>query len=178
VESGEGMEIIDQHALHERILFEELKERLARGPLESQQLLIPEPVKVTPKQMALLDQVQGVLGKLGIEVHEFGPGTVAIQAFPSFLHRVNPVKFVQELLERGENEQLDLHEEELLHEVLDMMACKAAVKAGDPLTAQEIEALLARRHLVDRSSNCPHGRPTTLKLSLKDLEKQFKRTGF
>ena len=59
-----------------------------------------------------------------------------------------------------------------------MMACKAAVKAGDPLTPPEIEALLARRHLVERSSNCPHGRPTTLRLTLNDLEKQFKRTGF
>ena len=69
-------------------------------------------------------------------------------------------------------------EEELLHEILDMMACKAAVKAGDPLTQGEIEALLARKDLVSRSSNCPHGRPTTLRLTLKDLEKQFKRTGF
>ena len=65
-----------------------------------------------------------------------------------------------------------------MHEVLDMMACKAAVKAGDPLTPAEIAALLARRDLVERSSNCPHGRPTTLRLSLRDLEKQFKRTGF
>jgi DNA mismatch repair protein MutL len=83
-----------------------------------------------------------------------------------------------ELLERGEQELLDMHGEELLHDVLDMMACKAAVKAGDPLTAPEIEAMLARRSSVDRSSNCPHGRPTTLRLTLKDLEKQFKRTGF
>ena len=85
---------------------------------------------------------------------------------------------MRELLERGEAESLDLHGEELLHDVLDMMSCKAAVKAGDPLTPAEVEALLARRELVERSSNCPHGRPTTLRLSLRDLEKQFKRTGF
>ena len=72
---------------------------------------------------------------------------------------------------------LDLHEEELLHEVLDMMACKAAVKAGDPLTPGEIEALLARRDLVERSSNCPHGRPTALVLSRNDLDRQFGRLG-
>jgi DNA mismatch repair protein MutL len=178
VQSGEGLEIIDQHALHERILFEEMKERLARGPLESQRMLIPEPVKATPRQMAMVEQIRPVLTKLGIEVAEFGPDTLAVQAFPSFLEKLNPAKFVHELLERGEQEQLDMHEEELLHDVLDMMACKAAVKAGDPLTPGEIEALLARRHLVDRTSNCPHGRPTTLRLSLKDLEKQFKRTGF
>ena len=128
--------------------------------------------------MALLDQIQPLLQRLGIELSSFGPETVAIQSFPSFLEKLDPAEFVRELLERGEQELLDLHEEELLHEILDMMACKAAVKAGDPLTAGEIEALLARRELVDRSSNCPHGRPTTLRLSLRDLEKQFKRTGF
>ena len=105
------------------------------------------------------------------------PDAVRQSAAP-LLEKLNPGDFVRELLERGEQELLDLHDEELLHEVLDMMACKAAVKAGDPLTQGEIEALLSRRDLVERSSNCPHGRPTTLRLSLRDLEKQFKRTGF
>ena len=131
---------------------------------------------------ALVNQSDGVvpplLARLGIEVSPFGPDTVAVQSFPSFLHKVEPGVFVAELLERGEQELLDLHEEELLHEIMDMMACKAAVKAGDPLSREEIEALLARREVLDRSSNCPHGRPTTLRLSLRDLEKQFKRTGF
>jgi DNA mismatch repair protein MutL len=177
-ESDDGLIIIDQHALHERIMFEELMARITRGPLESQRLLIPITVPASSRQMALLDQIQSLLQRLGIELSSFGPQTVAIQAFPSFLEKLDPAEFVRELLERGEQELLDLHEEELLHEILDMMACKAAVKAGDPLTQGEIEALLARRDLVDRSSNCPHGRPTTLRLTLKDLEKQFKRTGF
>ena len=177
-QSPEGMIIIDQHALHERIMYEDLRARLMRGPLESQRLLIPLPLAVTGRQMTLVDQIQPLLRRLGIELSSFGPDAIAVQAFPSFLHRLEPGRFIQELLERGEQELLDLHDEELLHEVLDMMACKAAVKAGDPLSAAEIEALLARRELVERSSNCPHGRPTTLRLSLKDLEKQFKRTGF
>lgn len=177
-QSADGMLIIDQHALHERIMYEELRERLSRGSLESQRLLIPQPVSVASTQLALLDQIQPLLSRLGIEVASFGPGSVAVHAFPSFLEKLDPADFVRELLERGEQELLDLHEEELLHEVLDMMACKAAVKAGDPLSAGEIEALLARRELIERSSNCPHGRPTTLRLSLRDLEKQFKRTGF
>src|SRR6185437_9067424 len=178
VQSDDGMLIIDQHALHERIVYEDLLARLNRGTLESQRLLLPEVVDVSSTQASLLEQVQPLLAKLGIEVNEFGPGQVAVHSFPSFLEKLEPGSFVRELLERGEQELLDMHEEELLHEVLDMMACKAAVKAGDPLTAPEIEALLARRELVDRSSNCPHGRPTTLRLSLRDLEKQFKRTGF
>jgi DNA mismatch repair protein MutL len=177
-ESADGMVIIDQHALHERIMYEDLLARLQRGTLESQRMLIPHPVNVSNTQLALLDQIQPLLTRLGIEVSPFGPGCIAVHSFPTFLEKLDPGTFVRELLERGEQELLDLHEEEVLHEVLDMMACKAAVKAGDPLTGPEIEALLARRDLVERSSNCPHGRPTTLRLTLRDLEKQFKRTGF
>ena len=176
--SEDGLVIIDQHALHERIMYEDLLARVSRGPLESQRLLIPEVFRASSRQIAMLDHIQPMLARLGIEVAPFGPDSIAVQGFPSFLEKLNPGDFVRELLERGEQELLDLHDEELLHEVLDMMACKAAVKAGDPLTQGEIEALLARRDLVERSSNCPHGRPTTLRLSLRDLEKQFKRTGF
>ncbi len=178
VESDEGMLVIDQHALHERIIYEELLAKITAGPLESQQMLIPHTVRASTRQIDLLEQIRPLLSKLGIDAAPFGPDAVAIQAFPSFLDRLDPGVFVTELLEKGEQELLDLTEEELLHEVLDMMSCKAAVKAGDPLTPAEIEALLARRELVERSSNCPHGRPTTLRLSLGDLEKQFKRTGF
>jgi DNA mismatch repair protein MutL len=177
-ETADGMLIIDQHALHERIMYEELKARITRGPLESQRMLIPYTVPATSRQTALLEQIQPLLARLGIEVSPFGPNTVAVQAFPTFLSKLDPVEFMTDLLERGEQELLDLHDEELLHELMDMMACKAAVKAGDSLTPAEVQALIARKDLVDRSSNCPHGRPTTLRLSLKDLEKQFKRTGF
>jgi DNA mismatch repair protein MutL len=177
-ETPEGMLIIDQHALHERIMYEDLKARITRGPLESQRLLIPHTVPATSRQMALLEQIQPLLARLGIEVAPFGPDSIAVQSFPTFLSKLEPGDFITDLLERGEQELLDLHDEELLHEIMDMMACKAAVKAGDSLTPGEIQALLARKDLVDRSSNCPHGRPTTLRLSLKDLEKQFKRTGF
>ena len=172
------MLIIDQHALHERIMYEELKARITRGPLESQRMLLPYTLPASSRQMALLEQIQPLLGRLGIEVSPMGPGTIAVQAFPTFLSKLDPVEFMTDLLERGEQELLDLHDEELLHELMDMMACKAAVKAGDSLTPAEVQALIARKDLVDRSSNCPHGRPTTLRLTLRDLEKQFKRTGF
>ncbi len=177
-ESEDGLIIIDQHALHERILYEDLLARLSRGPLESQRLLIPQTLSAPPRQQELLTQIQPLLARLGIEASPIGPDAVAIHSFPTFLHRLDPCEFLSQLLERGEQETLDLGHEELLHEILDMMACKAAIKAGDPLSPAEIDSLLARRHLVDRSSNCPHGRPTTLRLTLHDLEKQFKRTGF
>jgi DNA mismatch repair protein MutL len=177
-QSDDGLIIIDQHALHERILYEDLLARVSNGPLESQRLLIPLTLPANPRQQELLEQIQPLMHRLGIEASAIGPDGVAVHAFPSFLQRLDPVEFIRQLLERGEQERLDLNQEELLHEILDMMACKAAVKAGDPLSPAEIDALLARRHLIDRSSNCPHGRPTTLRLTLRDLEKQFKRSGF
>ena len=180
VQSDDGMEIIDQHALHERVLFEELLTRLRRGPLESQRLLLPATFDAPEVQVALLDELRPVLSTLGIEADAFGPTTVAVQAFPSFLEKLDPADFVAGVLEKAEADVKNVagNDEEVLHDVLDLMACKAAVKAGDPLTQVEIDALVRRRGLTRRSSNCPHGRPTTLKLSLGDLEKQFKRTGF
>jgi DNA mismatch repair protein MutL len=177
-ESDDGLIIIDQHALHERIMYEDLLARISRGPLESQRLLIPITLPASGRQQEMLEQIQPLLKRIGIEAASIGPDAVAVHAFPSFLQRLDPAEFLAELLERGEQETLDLNQEELLHEVLDMMACKAAVKAGDPLSPAEIDSLLAQRHLIDRSSNCPHGRPTTLRMTLRDLEKQFKRTGF
>lgn len=177
-ESEDGLVIIDQHALHERIMFEDLLTRVQRGPLESQRLLIPIVVSASQQQIDALETLAPIFAKLGIEAAAIGPDAVAIHAFPSFLEKLDPAVFVKDVLEKVENESAQIDHETLLHETLDMMSCKAAVKAGDPLTPDEIKALLARRHLVDRASNCPHGRPTTLKLSLRDLEKQFKRTGF
>src|SRR5205807_4292093 len=89
-ESDDGLVIIDQHALHERIMYEELLARVSRGPLESQRLLIPEVIDVSSTQLALLEQVQAVLQKMGIEVAAMGPASVAVQSFPTFLDRLEP----------------------------------------------------------------------------------------
>ena len=167
--------IIDQHALHERILYEELSARVTRRPLESQRLLLPEVVRVPADRIEALDTHAATFERLGIELTPSGPQSVTLHAFPTFLERIERETFVRDLLdllsERGARPETDT----LIHEILDMMACKAAVKAGDALTAAEITALLARRDLADRASNCPHGRPTTLHLTLRELERQFKR---
>src|SRR6201999_1084880 len=93
-ESDDGLIIIDQHALHERIMFEELSARLARGPLESQRMLLPITVAASQRQMAMLEQIQPLLARLGIELSSFGPEAVAIHAFPSFLEKLDPAEFV------------------------------------------------------------------------------------
>jgi DNA mismatch repair protein MutL len=174
-ETSEGLVVIDQHALHERILYEELFARATRGPLEGQRLLIPEILPVNPRQAAALETVKPLLATLGIEITDFDSGSVAVHSFPSLLAKVSPREFLRDLLDSLMEIGARLTPEELLHEVLDMASCKAAVKAGYPLSGDEIAALLARKQQVDRSSNCPHGRPTTLRLTLGDLERQFKR---
>ncbi|MGC9453987.1 MAG: DNA mismatch repair endonuclease MutL [Phycisphaerae bacterium] len=175
-EADEGLIIVDQHALHERLLYNELRGRLAEGGLTSQRRLIPETLEVTAGEADLLETHAELLRRLGISVEPFGPRTVAIQAFPTLLceRDVSPGGFLRELLDAlGDDESID--SERLLEEVLAMMACKAAVKAGDPLTPGEMDDLLDRREQAEKYSSCPHGRPTTIRLSLKELEKQFHR---
>jgi DNA mismatch repair protein MutL len=176
VETDEGVMIVDQHALHERILYEELRRRMTAGRLEAQRLLIPEVVQVPPDRLEALETHVEMLAQLGIELSAAGPQAVALQAFPTLLlERVHHGRFVRDLLDFLADKGRRMSAETAIHEVLDMMACKAAVKAGDPLTGEEIQALLARRDTAERSSHCPHGRPTTLQLTLRDLERQFHR---
>ena len=174
-ETADGLMIVDQHALHERILYEELKTRIAERPLESQRMLLPEVVRVAPDRIEALESHADLLRRMGLELTPSGPQSVTLHAFPALLERADRVRFVRDLLDALCEQGARPDPEMLLHNVLDMMACKAAVKFGDPLTHQEIDALLARRSTAERSSNCPHGRPTTLRLTLRDLERQFKR---
>ena len=178
--TAEGLVVIDQHALHERILYNDLKRRLAdpdAAGLASQRLLIPEVVGVTEAEAASLQDRSELLERLGIELQSFGPSSLAVQRFPSLLAErgVAATDFVRSMADLlGEDETAD--EERLLESVLAMMACKAAVKAGDPLSPEEVEDLLARRGQAEKASACPHGRPTALTLTLAELEKQFHRT--
>ncbi len=175
-ETEDGMVIIDQHALHERIIFERLKERIAGGKLESQRLLLPETMHVTEAQSALLHEHADLLERMGMEVTRFGPDEVAVQSTPALLKDNAVVDFLRDLLDKLEHRVDEPGSDEIIYDLLSMMACKAAVKAGDPLTRQEIDDLVRQKDLVEKSSNCPHGRPTTLRMTVKDLERQFKRT--
>jgi len=175
-ESEEGFAIIDQHALHERIMYENLCKRIKNGNLESQRLLLPASFELTDSQAELLQKSVELLEKLGIEIVPFGPKTMAIQAFPMILSKADPVDFIRDLMDLLADKNLSVETDRLLEEILDMAACKAAIKAGQKLTDNEIEQLLADRHLVECASRCPHGRPTTIKFSITELEKQFKRT--
>ncbi len=174
-ETPDGIMIVDQHALHERVLYEQFRAELTRGPLESQRLLLPETVTVTPKEADALTANDELLQKLGIEVVSFGHDSIAVQSFPALLKDADVVAFMRDLLDYLAD-QPAASTEVVIHKVLDMMACKAAVKSGDALSPGEVDELMKKRHLVDKSSNCPHGRPTMLQLTKADLNRQFKRT--
>jgi DNA mismatch repair protein MutL len=175
VETDDGVVIVDQHALHERIMYDKLQREFTDGPLEAQRLLLPETMPATARELALIVEHADLLHRLGIQAEAFGQDTIAIQAFPSILKDTDAAAFLRDLLDRLAEKGGATHPEEVIHDVLDMMSCKAAVKAGDPLKPEEISALLAQKSMVEKSSNCPHGRPTTLRMTLRDLEKQFKR---
>jgi DNA mismatch repair protein MutL len=173
----EGLLIVDQHALHERIVFEELRARLAEGSLESQRQLVPMVVDVPEAHVEHLEALEPLLTRLGFEAAPLGPGTIGVHAVPTLLvtRRVDIPGFLQDLLQRTDEDGSPPDGEAALSEVLDMMACKAAVKAGERLSADDMAELMAARERFDRSSNCPHGRPTTLRLTIHDLERQFGR---
>jgi DNA mismatch repair protein MutL len=175
-ESDEGMVVIDQHALHERVLYEQLRSRVEEGVLEKQPLLLPEPVEMTPDESAAVLLIADTLGRLCLDVEPFGGSTVLVTSYPAMLRKANPAELIRhvadKLMEGGE----PLEARDLLDELLQMMACKGAVKAGDLLSVEEVTALLEQRHLCEDSHHCPHGRPTALVFSREELDRRFLRT--
>jgi len=183
-----GLLIVDQHALHERVMFEALLARVTGGGvggpgggggvLESQRLLMPITLELTASQITKIDELAPLLAKIGVMCEPIGPRAVAVHTFPTFLfeRNVEPLEFLAPLFERAESEGFTPGDEAALHEVLDMMACKAAIKAGDRLSDEEIRDLLKFRETVERSSNCPHGRPTSIRVTIRELEKRFGRS--
>jgi len=177
VEDDAGLLLIDQHALHERVMFHRLLERIERGPLESQRLLTPIAVALEADPAEAAASLEGLPARLGLELAPLGPRSLGVFAVPSLLFErgVDPADFTRELLDRAASDGFTPSAEAAMHEVLDMMACKAAIKAGDCLSEEEIADLLAQRHAVERAAACPHGRPTSVRLALHEIEKLFER---
>jgi DNA mismatch repair protein MutL len=174
-ETSDGMMVIDQHALHERILYEELRCRVGKGGVESQRLLVPDPVHLSAAEAATVLEQREALHELGLEVEPFGGDTVLVVSVPVMLQSVAPERLLRDLVEHLRSKPLPPTHDALVADLLHMVACKAAVKAGQRLTAEEIDALLERRHLVADSHHCPHGRPTALMFTKSELERQFGR---
>ncbi len=175
LETPDGMLVIDQHALHERILYEQLRRRVRDGKLEVQRLLIPEPIDLPAEQAAAVLEAKDALAELGLEVSDFGGNTVLLSSYPTLLSRRPPHEVLRGVIDYLVTKDRPPSKEALLDHLLATMACKAAVKAGDRLTPEEIAHLLHLRKLAEDSHHCPHGRPTSLLFSRQDLDRQFRR---
>lgn len=170
-----GMVVVDQHALHERIIYEQLRQRILTKSLETQKLLVPEPISLTPAEAALALDSTEVLRQVGIEIEPFGGDTIVVTSYPAMLANIAPGDMVRQILESIQSEKQP-EARELVDSLLHMIACKAAIKAGDRLSSDEIIALLEQRDMYQDTHHCPHGRPTALFFSRDQLDKMFKRT--
>jgi DNA mismatch repair protein MutL len=170
----DGFEIVDQHALHERIQFEGLLAEMRAGGIETQRLLVPELVEVSRAEAAALGAHFEALARIGIELSAFGETTIAVQGLPARLARPRTEAIVRDTLAVIE-EARDIDAARILEDVLHRAACRSSVMAGDVLTEPEIRSLLERGRHLESDQTCVHGRPTRVRFTLGDLERAFER---
>jgi DNA mismatch repair protein MutL len=171
----DGLAIIDQHVAHERILFEQIAERLTSRPLESQRLLTPLVVEATAGEHETLLQHRAELARLGFELDDFGGSSLCVAAVPALLdlgRSESAIRAVAADLD-GLSPAAGVHE--VLRQMAATMACHAAVKANDPLTREKMQYLLDELRRTAHSSVCPHGRPVVLRLTRREIERNFER---
>ncbi|QDU31549.1 DNA mismatch repair protein MutL [Anatilimnocola aggregata] len=175
-QTDEGMVVIDQHALHERILYEQVRAKVMSGKMETQRLLVPEPVTLPPNEVAAALENKALLAQLGMEVEPFGGDTVLLSSYPAMLANLGPAEMLRQVVDQIVAGGKSPDRRDLLNDLLNMIACKAAIKAGDRLAPEEITALLEQREHYQDAHHCPHGRPTALVFTREELDRRFKRT--
>jgi DNA mismatch repair protein MutL len=173
-ETASGIEIIDQHALAERLLYEEIRPRVEREGLTSQRLLIPLTFDLGGPSAALLEEHRDLFRRFGLEVDRFGPSTFAVHAIPAFLPDGEVRGFLEEALSHLAQEGTG-GAAARLDGIAKRLACRGAVKAGSALHESEIRSLLRRARSLPGAPTCPHGRPAVVRLTLADLERSFGR---
>jgi len=171
----DGIAIIDQHVAHERVLFEQIMERLSQGRLPSQGLLQPVVIELSPGQREALRAHDEDLARLGFEVEDFGGGSVRASAVPAVLAMEQAAAAIRALAEDLEGLDRGARVEEALRRIAATMACHAAVKANYPLTFEKMSHILSELRRTAYSSVCPHGRPVVLRLTRREIEKNFQR---
>ncbi len=171
-EVEDGLRIIDQHALHERVMLEEFRKQYARAAIARQRLLLPAVVRLDKERRARLDDQRELLESFGLEVEDVGPHEVAVRAVPALVAEHDPVTLLMDFLELAEDADPGVP---MMDRALEFMACRAAVKFGRKLAEEEIARLLLDAEGLDFSSSCAHGRPTGIRLTLEDLERFFHR---
>ena len=177
MESDRGLVLLDQHAAHERVLFEQMLNRVEHGEAPSQRLLLPETVELSPRDANFLRQIMPALTKLGVGLSEFGERTFLLDALPPFVKASSPKKFVVEVIDGLKAAGQEVNSWRLGEDVVAKTVCRHAVKANDPLAQPELESLLEELRRCAMPYTCPHGRPTLIEMNFRELEKKFGRTG-
>jgi DNA mismatch repair protein MutL len=174
-EADAGLILIDQHAAHERILFERFSDRATHSPKAAQRLLVPESVELGYREAGVLEKLIPDLAELGLDIEPFGGNTFLIKSVPPLLaeREVKPllVEIVEKIVEIGSSSGLA----EMLDECRMVMACHGAIRANQTLSAAQINGLLTQLDECHNPSHCPHGRPTWIRWDIRSLEKSFKR---
>ena len=174
-QTEDGMVIIDQHAAHERLVYERLKSQADENGIASQALLIPEIVELSEADAARILSIADELAALGLVIEPFGAGAVAVQEAPAMLTRLNAGALIRDILDdladQGQSDRLRTR----IDAVLSSMACHGSVRSGRRMSADEMNALLREMERTPRSGQCNHGRPTWVKLKLSDIERLFGR---
>ncbi|MBD3804334.1 MAG: DNA mismatch repair protein MutL, partial [Thioclava sp.] len=171
-----GIVIVDQHAAHERLVYEKLKAQMAENGVPAQALLIPEIVELSQGDAALLLEHAEALGRLGLTIEPFGGTAIAVRETPAVLGEINAEALLRDVLD----ELSDLGDSQLvqakIEAVLSRMACHGSIRSGRQMRADEMNALLRQMEATPHSGQCNHGRPTYVELKLSDIERLFGRT--
>jgi DNA mismatch repair protein MutL len=171
----EGLWIVDQHVAHERVLFEKILKLRAAKRVESQRLLMPLVLELTPAQQAVFAEISEELNQNGFEAEPFGARSVAIKIAPAGVEAAQIEHMLHELLDQFSREEQALNMEKVRARIAASIACHAAIKVNMPLQQNKMEWLLAELAKTECPMSCPHGRPVVLRYSMKDIQKAFKR---
>lgn len=173
--NGEGLWIVDQHVAHERILFERHLEARRAGKMESQRMLMPMIVELSPRQIVIFERIAEELAANGFEVEPMGPKSVAIQSVPAGVVAGDAEQLLTEILDGTGSENAAISIDTLQAKIAASTACHAAIKINMPLEPSKMEWLLDELAKTDCPMSCPHGRPVVLRYSVKEIEKAFQR---
>ena len=175
MENQDGLVLVDQHAAHERILFEELRRRMEEQGVPSQRLLLSQTFELAPRDAEWVERNATTLQKMGIGIEPFGANAFKIDSLPTFLDVSDPVTFMRKVIDGLKSASNGSSAMRLGEEMIAKTVCRHAVKANDPLRYLEVEKLITDLLQCDLPYCCPHGRPTMIQISLAELEKKFGR---
>ncbi|MEM8615913.1 MAG: DNA mismatch repair endonuclease MutL [Pseudomonadota bacterium] len=174
-QTEDGIVIVDQHAAHERLVYEDMKRQLAGESIKKQALLIPDVVDLTEDEAARVLERAGELAQLGLDIEPFGGGAVCVRATPALFGQMDVEGLIRDLADDFSEYDTGLSLKEKFEDIMGNMACRGSVRAGRRLNAQEMNALLRQMEATPHSGQCNHGRPTYVELKLADIERLFGR---